>query len=277
MAQEISIEFTRFSAFYSPLIATFAGGFLKEEGLAPSTRCRRRANRPSPACSMGGARGAVGTVAEIRSAGAGQGAAGAALRPDQREGRLLPDGPQPRPGLLLGQAQGPEGDGGPRRPADRHVQVRLLQARAGFGRHRGDRCRLHRQDDRRLPRRPGGLHPSARPGAAAAGARWCRPYRRLGRRGDRAVRLLQPRRHARVARIRQAKAFMRAYRKARAWLIATPAAEVAKAEAPFFRVSIRRCWRPPLPPIRSSATGARMSRSPAPPSRRRSTSSSTRG
>ena len=28
--------------------------------------------------------------------------------------------------------------------------------------------------------------------------------------------------------------FMRAYRKARAWLIATPAAEVAKAEAPFF-------------------------------------------
>jgi NitT/TauT family transport system substrate-binding protein len=32
-----------------------------------------------------------------------------------------------------------------------------------------------------------------------------------------------------------AKAFTRAYRKARAWLIATPAAEVAKAEAPFFR------------------------------------------
>ena len=32
-----------------------------------------------------------------------------------------------------------------------------------------------------------------------------------------------------------AKGFMRAYRKARAWLIATPAAEVAKAEAPFFK------------------------------------------
>jgi NitT/TauT family transport system substrate-binding protein len=31
-----------------------------------------------------------------------------------------------------------------------------------------------------------------------------------------------------------AKAFMRAYRQARAWLIATPAAEVAKAEASFF-------------------------------------------
>ena len=32
MAEPISIEFTRFSAFYSPLIATFAGGFLQEEG-----------------------------------------------------------------------------------------------------------------------------------------------------------------------------------------------------------------------------------------------------
>ena len=33
MSDEIRIEFTRFSAFYSPLIATMAGGFLKEQGL----------------------------------------------------------------------------------------------------------------------------------------------------------------------------------------------------------------------------------------------------
>jgi len=33
---QINIMFTRFSAFYSPLIATMAGGFLKEEGLEPS-------------------------------------------------------------------------------------------------------------------------------------------------------------------------------------------------------------------------------------------------
>ncbi len=32
MAEPLHIEFTRFSAFYSPLIATFAGGFLKDEG-----------------------------------------------------------------------------------------------------------------------------------------------------------------------------------------------------------------------------------------------------
>ena len=36
MAKPISIQFTRFSAFYSPLISTIAGGFLQEEGLEPS-------------------------------------------------------------------------------------------------------------------------------------------------------------------------------------------------------------------------------------------------
>jgi NitT/TauT family transport system substrate-binding protein len=35
MSDEIDIQFTRFSAFYSPLIATIAGGFLREEGLTP--------------------------------------------------------------------------------------------------------------------------------------------------------------------------------------------------------------------------------------------------
>jgi len=35
LSEQISIQFTRFSAFYSPLIATIAGGFLKEEGLEP--------------------------------------------------------------------------------------------------------------------------------------------------------------------------------------------------------------------------------------------------
>ena len=30
---KINIQFTRFSAFYSPLISTMSGGFLKQEGL----------------------------------------------------------------------------------------------------------------------------------------------------------------------------------------------------------------------------------------------------
>jgi NitT/TauT family transport system substrate-binding protein len=36
MADPIHIEFTRFSAFYSPLLATVAGGFLAKQGFAPT-------------------------------------------------------------------------------------------------------------------------------------------------------------------------------------------------------------------------------------------------
>jgi NitT/TauT family transport system substrate-binding protein len=32
---KINIQFTLFSAFYSPLISTMSGGFLKAEGLDP--------------------------------------------------------------------------------------------------------------------------------------------------------------------------------------------------------------------------------------------------
>src|SRR5512141_1913031 len=34
--EKISIQFTLFSAFYSPLISTMSGGFLKAEGLEPA-------------------------------------------------------------------------------------------------------------------------------------------------------------------------------------------------------------------------------------------------
>jgi NitT/TauT family transport system substrate-binding protein len=36
VSDEIRIQFTRFSAFYTPLIATIAGGFLAREGFAPT-------------------------------------------------------------------------------------------------------------------------------------------------------------------------------------------------------------------------------------------------
>src|SRR6266480_791282 len=35
MADELRVQFSRFSAFYTPLIATLAGSFLKDEGFAP--------------------------------------------------------------------------------------------------------------------------------------------------------------------------------------------------------------------------------------------------
>lgn len=48
---KIRIMFSRFSAFYSPLIATEAGGFLKAEGWRPRSRWPRRTARPGPAWS----------------------------------------------------------------------------------------------------------------------------------------------------------------------------------------------------------------------------------
>ena len=61
MSEEIHIQFTRFSAFYSPLIATIAGGFLKEEGLQP-----KHSNAPVGKSAIDGV--VAGTVHVCQSA-----------------------------------------------------------------------------------------------------------------------------------------------------------------------------------------------------------------
>src|SRR5581483_6457032 len=61
LSEEIRIECTRFSAFYSPLIATMAGGFLKEEGLVGK-------HSISPPGKSGIARVADGSVHVTQSA-----------------------------------------------------------------------------------------------------------------------------------------------------------------------------------------------------------------
>ena len=62
MSQEISIQFTRFSAFYSPLIATMAGGFLEQEGL----RARHSVSAPGASAIAGLVDGSV-HVADVTS------------------------------------------------------------------------------------------------------------------------------------------------------------------------------------------------------------------
>ncbi|HKQ63526.1 MAG TPA: hypothetical protein VJZ73_00890, partial [Methylomirabilota bacterium] len=61
MSEEIHIQFTRFSAFYSPLIATIAGGFLKAEGLQP-----KHSNAPVGKSAIDGV--VAGTVHVCQSA-----------------------------------------------------------------------------------------------------------------------------------------------------------------------------------------------------------------
>ena len=103
---KIRIMFSRYSAFYSPLIATKAGGFLAAEGLdaefavagAGAGRrgaARRRQPRPDP----------VGAVGELRAARARRDLGDRALRADQPARRLLRRRPPARSGLRLAEAR----------------------------------------------------------------------------------------------------------------------------------------------------------------------------
>ena len=208
LAQEISIEFTRFSAFYSPLIATMAGGFLKEEGLdGQASRFRRPASRPSPACSTAPCtspsrrpRRASGRSSRARSR-----RRCTSPRSTRRTASSSPAAAPTRRSRwdkLKGKKVIVDHGGQPMAM----FKYACFKKGLDFKAIHGHRCRLHRQDDRGLPQGRRRLHPPAGTGAAAARARRRRPHRRRARRCHRAVRLLEPRRHARVARHRHGQA-----------------------------------------------------------------------
>jgi hypothetical protein len=67
VSDEIGLQFTRVSAFYSPLIAGSAGGFLKDEGLAP----RLSVAPPGPLAVEGIAAGRVHVCRSAPSQGFG--------------------------------------------------------------------------------------------------------------------------------------------------------------------------------------------------------------
>jgi NitT/TauT family transport system substrate-binding protein len=235
MAEEIRIEFTRFSAFYSPLIATMAGGFLKAEGLEP----KHSVSAPGKSAVAGLVDGSVHVAQSAPSHSFGaleQGKAPAALHfaqinemdgffltgrsPDpaftwdKLKGRkvLVDHGGQPmamfkyacfKRGLDFGAITAIDAG-----PVDRMI--------AAFRAGEGDFIHLQGPGPQQLQHDKVG-HVVASVGDA-----------------------IGPCAFSSLAATRQwlasdmAKAFMRAYRKARAWLIGTPAAEVARAEAPFF-------------------------------------------
>jgi NitT/TauT family transport system substrate-binding protein len=235
LSQDISLQFTRFSAFYSPLIATMAGGFLEQEGLRP----RHSVSAPGKSAIAGLVDGSVHVAQSAPSQGFGpleQGKAPPALHFAQINEM---DG-----FFLVGRA--PEPDFEWRRLEGRKVVVdhgaqplamfkyachrRALpfqsivavdagsteQMIAAFVRGEGDYIHLQGPAPQQLEHDGAGHIVAALAGAVgpcafsslAATREW------LG--------------------TDMARRFMRAYRKARAWVIGTPAAEVAKAEAPFF-------------------------------------------
>ena len=236
MAKEIRIEFTRFSAFYSPLIATMAGGFLKEVGLIG----KHSVSAPG---KSGIASVADGSVHVTQSAPA--------------QGFLaLEQGKKP-PAVHFAQINEKDGFFLAGRTADKAFTWDKLEGKKLIVDHGGQPMAMFKYacfkkgiDVKSLSLIDAGSTEKM----IAAFRKGDGDYIHLQGPGP------QQLEHDRVGHVvaaladasgtcafsslaatrewlgtDMAKRFTRAYRKARAWLIATPAAEVAKAEAPFFK------------------------------------------
>jgi NitT/TauT family transport system substrate-binding protein len=235
LAEEIDIQFTRFSAFYSPLIATIACGFLEEEGLKP----KHSVSPPGKSAIAGLLDGSVQVAQSAPSQAFGpleQGKTPPALHfaqinemdgfflvgrkpePDFRwerlKGRAVVFDHGEQPSVMLRYACHKRGvDLSSLKAVNAGTTEKMIEAfRAGTG----DYVHLQGPAPQQLAHDAMG-HIVASVGEAigpcafsslAATPEWLRTD--------------------------MAKKFMRAYRKARAWLIETPAAEVAKREVPFF-------------------------------------------
>lgn len=234
MAEPISIEFSRFSAFYSPLIATFAAGFLQDEGFAVKHSVSIVGKSAIASLLDGSAhvvqsapsqglmsleRGQKPKALHFAQINEKDGFFIAARRPDKnftwdklKEGEILVDhGDQPlamfkyachRMGLDFKSAK--VGDAG------------MGKNDAAFRAGRGDYVHLQGPGPQQLEHDGVGhvvaaLADASGPNAfssLAATPEWLKTD--------------------------AAHKFTRAYRKSRAWLLATPAAEVAKKELQFF-------------------------------------------
>ena len=235
MSQEISIQFTRFSAFYSPLIATIACGFLEEEGLKP-----RHSVSPAGKSAIEGLIDGSVHVAQSAPSQAitalEQGKMPPALhfaQINEKDGFFLV-GRKPEPNFRWQDLKGREvlvdHGGQPTvmfqyacfKSGLEYSSIKAVDAGsaekmiAAFKQGTGEYIHLQGPAPQQLE------HDGAGHIVAEVG----RPI------GQCAFSSLAATRE--WLKSDMAKAFMRAYRKGRAWLIATPAAEVAKREASFF-------------------------------------------
>jgi NitT/TauT family transport system substrate-binding protein len=236
LSQEISIEFTRFSAFYSPLIAAIAGGFLEQEGLVP----RHSVSPPGKSAIASLLDGSAHVAQSAPSQGFGpleQGKTPPAVhfaQINEKDGFFL-TGRSPDKSFTWDKLKGKKvivDHGGQPMAMFKYacfkkgLDFKAMNAIdagstdkmiAAFRKGEGDYIHLQGPAPQQLEHDGAGhivtaladaIGPCAFSSLAATRA-W------LG--------------------TDMAKAFMRAYRKGRAWLIAPPAAEVAKVEAPFFK------------------------------------------
>lgn len=234
MSQEISIQFTRFSAFYSPLIATIAGGFLREEGLEP-----RHSVAPAGKTAI---EALVSGMAHVVQSAPSQG-----FGP-------LEKGQRP-PAVHFAQINEKDGFFLTARRPDPAFAWETLRGKKVLVDHGGQPLVMFRYACHRR-----GLDYAAIQAIDVPGDRMDEAFRRgegdyIHQQGPAPQRLehdgvghvvasvgdaIGPCAFSSLAATRDwlgtdmARRFMRAYRKARAWLLATPAARVAEAEAGFF-------------------------------------------
>lgn len=235
MSEKISIQFTRFSAFYSPLIATIAGGFLEKEGL----RADHSVSAPGKSAIEGLVDGSVHVAQSAPSqaiTALEQGKTPPALhfaQVNEKDGFFLV-GRKPEADFSWDRLRGKEVlvdhggqpmvmfryacfkrglDFGAIRAIDAGSSDAMVEAfRAG----KGDYIHLQGPAPQQLEHDGVGHIVTALGDAIGPCAFSSLAATREWLAGDMAPR------------------FMRAYRSARTWLIATPAAEVAKMQAPLF-------------------------------------------
>jgi NitT/TauT family transport system substrate-binding protein len=236
LADEIRIEFTRFSAFYSPLIATMAGGFLQAEGL----QGKHSVSPPGKSAIAGLIDGSVHVAQSAPSQGFGpleQGKQPPAVhfaQINEKDGFFL-TGRSPDPAFSWDKLKGKKvlvDHGGQPMAMFKYAcfkrgldfgAIEAIDAGstdkmiAAFRSGTGDFIHLQGPAPQQLAHDKAGHIV-----ASLADA-------------------IGPCAFSSLAATREwlatdmARRFMGAYRKARAWLIATPAGEVARAEAPFFK------------------------------------------
>jgi NitT/TauT family transport system substrate-binding protein len=234
--QEIKIEFTRFSAFYSPLIATFAGGFLKEEGLS----AKHTVSAPGKSAIAGLVDGSIHVGQSAPSQGFApleQGKKPPVVhfaQINEKDGFFLA-GRTPDKAFTWDKLKGRKvivDHGGQPMAMFKYAcfkkgldvnDLNLIDVGstenmiAAFRKGEGDYVHLQGPGPQQIAHDGAGHVVAALADASGVCAFSSLAATREWLATD------------------MAKRFMRAYRKARAWLIATPAAEVAKAEAQYFK------------------------------------------
>ncbi len=234
MSDEINIQFTRFSAFYSPLIATIAGGFLVEEGLQP-----RHSVAPAGKSAIEGV--VAGTVHVCQSA------------PSQGFGPL--EKGQAPPAVHFAQINEMDGFFLTGRAAEPGFTWDRLRGKRVLVDHGGQPLAMFKYACHRR-----GLDYAAIQSIDVPSGKMDEAFRKgegdyIHQQGPAPQQLEHDHVGHVVASVGQAigpvafsslaatrawlatdmaRRFMRAYRKARQWLLATPPARVAEAEASFF-------------------------------------------